>query len=271
MASPPLPTFEKPSFDDARMFLLVWGDSGCGKTTLAATAPGVKALIQFDPGGHVSLANHSDYLLLDLSGSTYNATMMEFNKADPFGMRRFLSAHPEVETIVIDSITTLAFQALQYAVTKAGGNSNIDVPGMNGYGVRNNVMRRVVQSIMQIASEQNKHLIVITHEGAPDRDKDGNVTGITTSLSASLANDVALRFNEVWWMKDTGTDRMIYVRAWGLYKPMKSRMFQSTTEASFKWHYNADTMEGDGIAEWLDAWQANGGKKILLPKGGVKK
>ena len=270
MALPFTPKFDRPSFDNARMFLLVWGDSGCGKTTLAATAPGEKALIQFDPGGHVSLANRHDYHLLDLSASTYNVSMQEFNSADPFGMKKFIREHDAIETIVIDSITTLAFQALQYAVTKAGGNSNIDVPGMQGYGVRNNVMRRVVQSIMQMASELSKHLIVITHEGAPDKDTAGNTTAITTSLSASLANDVALRFNEVWWMKDTGTQRMIYVRPWSVYKPMKSRMFMSNAATSFVWHYNADDMNGDGIAEWLAMWRENNGQKIALPSGGKK-
>src|SRR6476646_10157023 len=125
MALPFKPTFEQPTFDDAKMFLLVWGDSGCGKTTLAATAPGKKALIQFDPGGHVSLANRHDYHLLDLSSSTYNTTMQEFNNPDPYGMKKFIREQPAIETIIIDSITTLAFQALQYAVTKAGGQSNI--------------------------------------------------------------------------------------------------------------------------------------------------
>ena len=96
--------------------------------------------------------------------------MMEFNKIDPFGMRAFIQANPDVETIVIDSITTLSFLALQYAVTIAGGKSSIEVPGMNGYGTRNNVMRRAVQVIMQICSELEKHLVVITHEAAPDKD-----------------------------------------------------------------------------------------------------
>lgn len=268
MAVPPRPQFEQPTFDDAKMFLLVWGDSGCGKTTLSMTAPGKKALIQFDPQGHVSLANRNDYYLLDLSGNSYTQTMMEFNTIDPFGIRKFIQTHEDVETVVIDSITTLAFQALQYAVTKAGGNSNIDVPGMNGYGVRNNVMRRVVQSLMQICSDLKKNLIVITHEGAPDE----TTKAVTMSLSSSLANDVALRFNEVWWMKDTGTERLIHVRPWLIYKPMKSRMFYSVASSSFVWHYNADTLEGDGINEWMDAWRANSGHKIPLPvKGGAKK
>lgn len=266
MPVPPTPQFGKPTFDDTRMYLLVWGSSGCGKTTLAATAPGAKAFIQFDPQGTTSIANRSDYYLLDVSGGTFMSTMMEFQKTDPFGMRAFILSHPDVETVVIDSITTLAFLALQYAVTKAGGKSNIEVPGMNGYGVRNNVMRRVVQVIMQICSELKKHLIVITHEGAADKDTDGTTTEITMSLSSSLANDVSLRFNEVWWMKDTGTERIIYTRPFLVYKPMKSRMFQNRQSPQFTWHYDADALKGEGITDWFDQWQQNGGVKIPLPK-----
>jgi hypothetical protein len=247
------------------MYLLVWGASGCGKTTLAATAPGMKAIIQFDPQGATSIANRDDFYLLDVSGGSYNSVMMEFNNADPFGMKAWIAAHPDVETIVIDSITTLSFLALQYAVTKAGGKSNIEVPGMNGYGTRNNVMRRVVQVIMQIASELKKHLIVITHEAAPDKDDTGRTTEITMSLSASLANDVSLRFNEVWHMKDTGTERQIYTRTFGVWKPMKSRMFETRQAGHFVWHYNADALEGEGIADWFTAWQRNGGMKLQLP------
>jgi hypothetical protein len=260
-----LPTFEKPDFSFTRMYLLVWGASGCGKTTLAATAPGAKAIIQFDPQGATSIANRDDFYLLDISGSSFTMTMMEFQKADPFGMRAFITAHPDVETVVIDSITTLSFQALQYAVTKAGGNSNIEVPGMNGYGTRNNVMRRAVQVIMQICSELKKHLIVITHEAAPDKDTQGNTIEVTMSLSSSLANDVSLRFNEVWHMKDIGMERVIYVRPAGVWKPMKSRMFQSQKDAKFVWHYNADALHGEGISDWFHQWQNNGGAKIPLP------
>ena len=253
------------------MFLLLWGDSGCGKTTLAATAPGVKAWMLFDPQGTTSIAHRNDYKVLDLSGSTANTMMLEFNKIDPYGIRKYLRAHPEVQTVVVDSVTALAFLALQYAVTKAGGNSTLDVPGMNGYGVRNNVMRRVVSSIMQACSECDVNLIVITHEGAPDRDKEGNTTSITMALSSNLANDVSLRFNEVWWMKDNGEKHTIYVRPWGLYKPMKSRMFSTQGNASsFVWDYDADALVGEGISDWWQAWVDNGGRKIALPKGGKK-
>lgn len=261
-----LPQFHKPTFGEARINLLVWGPSGCGKTTLAATAPGLKAFAQFDNQGTTSIANREDFTLLDLSGASFRQTMLEFSKIDPFGLRAFLIANPDVQTMVIDSITTLSFQALQYAVTIAGGKSNIEVPGMNGYGTRNNVMRRAVQVIMQICSEQKKHLVVITHEAAPDKDEQGNTIEITMSLSSSLANDVSLRFNEVWHMQDTGRERLIYVRPHGVYKPCKSRMFADSKDPRFVWNYNADMLEGDGIADWFNQWQEGGGKKIPLPK-----
>ena len=44
LMSATLPQFHKPTFDEARINLLVWGASGCGKTTLAATAPGPQSL-----------------------------------------------------------------------------------------------------------------------------------------------------------------------------------------------------------------------------------
>jgi hypothetical protein len=266
MAPLPAPTFQRPTVEDARMYVLLWGASGCGKTTLAATAPGVKAYVQFDNQGITSIANRTDFQLLDLTGVSFTSAMMEFNKADPYGMKTFINAHPDIETIVIDSLTTLAFLALQAAVTKAGGKSNIDVPGQQGYSVRNNMMRRVVQVIMQVCSETKKNLIVITHEGTEHQDDNGNTIEITMALSRSLANDVSLRFNEVWFMRDTGKERHVYLRPHGVFRPMKSRMFETSQDARFTWHFNADTLTGEGIADWFMQWQQNGGKKIPLPK-----
>ena len=261
-----VPPIERPSLTQSRMNVLVWGDSGCGKTTLASTAPGHKLWVQFDPQGVTSIANRDDFVAIDLSGSSATQTMMEFNRPDPYGLGRYMIDHPQIGTVVFDSVTALAQLALVYAVSRAGGNSNIDVPGMNGYGVRNNVMRRVVVSILQLCAQHEKHLILITHEGAPDKDKDGNTIATTMSLSNNLANDVSLRFNEVWWMKDTGLTRTIYVRPWGVYKPMKTRMFAPGNLTHFVWNYDADTQTGDGINEWWNAWMANGGVKIPLPR-----
>lgn len=261
------PVIEPPNTVKLCSNILIWSDAGVGKTTLASTASGRKLWIQFDPQGVASIANRRDYNVLDLSGEGATSAMMEFNKVDPYGIGRFLTNNPEFETVVIDSATALAHLALVYGVTKAGGSSNIDVPGMNGYGVRNNIMRRVVASMMQLCAAKGRNLILTTHESAPDRDQaSGNVTSVTMALSANIANDVSLRFNEVWFMKDTGRERLIYVRPHGVYKPMKTRMFDTSGGSSFAWNYNADTLEGDGIAQWWSRWLSNDGRKIALPK-----
>ena len=46
---------EKPTDMLARMSMILWGDAGCGKTTLAATAPGRKLFIALDPDGDMSI------------------------------------------------------------------------------------------------------------------------------------------------------------------------------------------------------------------------
>ena len=88
------------------------------------------------------------------------------------------------------------------------------------------------------------------------------------SLSAGVANQVGLRFNEIWWMNDSGSERRIAVRPCRLHKPAKTRMFQSD-KLEFVWHYNPDTQVGEGIADWYHAWQTGGGKKLPLPMRAV--
>jgi energy-coupling factor transporter ATP-binding protein EcfA2 len=56
-----------PTAEDMQLSMLLWGDSGSGKTTLAATAPGIKLYLLFDPNGDLSLAGRSDVLVLNLS------------------------------------------------------------------------------------------------------------------------------------------------------------------------------------------------------------
>jgi len=266
-----------PSAQDMRLAMLLWGDAGCGKTTLAATAPGRKLFIMFDPDGALSLSVRDDISVLDLSDRNYLTVMGEFRKDDPFTLGRFLAAQPDIDTVVVDSMTTLAYMALLEAVSR-GKSSTIEQPGMNGYTWRNAVVLRAATSIMQITKRLDRNVIFITHEGSADRDTEGRVISVTMALSEGVANQVGLRLNEVWWMRDTDGKRFIAVRPCRQHKPMKSRLFDAP-QMEFEWHYSPDTQVGEGIADWFEAWQANKGKRIPLPvqakstlsKGGHKK
>jgi hypothetical protein len=247
-----------------RLAMLLWGDSGSGKTTLAATAPGTKLFLMFDPDGGMSLTGRSDILVLDLSAETPLRVLSQFRNADPFGLRAYLTVNPQVETVVVDSMTTFAYIALQEAVSK-NPRSSLETPGMHGYQWRNASVLRATMAMMQITKALGRNLILTTHEGTADRNDDGVVVSVTMALSEGTANQVGLRFNEVLHLTDNGKDRVIAVRPCRLRKPMKSRIFDSK-QAEFVWSYDPSTGEGEGIATWFDAWKKNGGKKIPMPR-----
>ena len=262
-----------PRVDNVQLQMLLWGDSGSGKTTLAATAPGTKLFLMLDPGGDLSLADRNDIAVLNLASESPTKLITQFGLADPYGIGKILLLRPDIETVVVDSMTTLAYAALQNSVMF--NKSTIERPGMHGYTYRNASVLRATIAIMRLCAEHKRHLILITHEGAADRNSEGVPISITMALSEGTANQVGLRFNEVWNLSDTGTERRIAIRPCRLRKPMKSRLFVSD-KPEFVWHYNADTQQGEGIAEWYHAWQAGGGKKLALPvatssKGVVKK
>jgi hypothetical protein len=97
-------------------------------------------------------------------------------------------------------------------------------------------------------------------------------------LSTNLANAIGLRINEVWHLRDDNMKRFISIRPHSRMKPMKTRLFDVTRATQFEWHYDALTNEGEGIADWWDAWKAGGGHKLAVPsratatqaKGGKK-
>ena len=266
-----------PTTDNAQLNMLLWGDSGSGKTTLAATAPGLKLFIMFDPGGDLSLTARSDVYVLNLSGEGATAVMTKFRSADPYDLDKFLTQRPDVTTVVVDSVTSLAYMALQEAVQRAGGRSTLEQPGMHGYTYRNGSVLRMIVAIMRLCAKHSRHLILITHENSGDRNEEGVIQSVTMSLSDSVANQVGLRFNEVWHVSDTGVERRIAVRPCRLRRPMKTRLFNAV-QPEFIWHYDPDTQIGEGISDWYHAWQEAGGTKLALParakatvtKGGKK-
>jgi hypothetical protein len=79
--------------------------------------------------------------------------MAQFRAADPYNLGKILQERPDIETIVVDSITALSYIALQEAVARAGGSKiSIEQPGMQGYTYRNALMLRITVAIMRLCS-----------------------------------------------------------------------------------------------------------------------
>jgi hypothetical protein len=246
-----------------RIALGLWGDSGSGKTTLAATAPGVKLWIQFDPDGVLSLAGRDDVLVLDVSAEPHGF-VKKFESDNPLGLDKFLQEHPEVETVVIDSVTSYAFLALQNAVSNTL-RATLERPGIPGYSYRNTVVLRMIVSLMKLTHKHNRHVIFITHEASPETDDDGNITSITLALNKGASNQLCMKLNEVWHLRDDGKTHTLSVRPCRQRRPMKTRMFDAQLTPEFNWVYNPITHKGDTIAGWFNAWKTGGGAKMPLP------
>lgn len=263
---------KKPTQHDTRFSALIWGDAGVGKTTLAATAPGKKLWLLFDPDGDMSLVGYDDVLVLNLAGEGANV-VEEFKKADPFGIEKVLRDHPEIETVVFDSASSFTQVALTHAVNmvnskiKGGTPASLEAPGKQGYGYRTTYTIRALTVFMQMTKRLNRHYIVIAHEAMPATDDGGNVIHITLTLGGQIPNLFGLQMSEIWWMSvNTRGERSIAYRAVRMRKPIKSRLFiQSAGSGEFRWQYDPVTRKGDGIASWFKAWQANGGKPIPPP------
>lgn len=252
-----------PDAANSSLSLLLWGDAGCGKTTLAMTAPGHKLLVLLDPSGDASITNRKDVTVLDLSKSPFLQVVERFRAPDPLNLEAYLKSNPHIETVVVDSLTAYAYMALQEAVYK-NKSSSMEQPGQHGYTWRNSNVVRAVNNFVAVCNRLGRNIIFTTHEGTPAMDSDGNIASITMALSASSTSQTAFRINEVWHMSDTGKAHVIAVRPCRSRKPMKTRMFNAD-RSEFTWRYNPISNTGEGVAEWLNLWRASGGNKIPLP------
>lgn len=238
-----------------RMSLLLWGASGVGKTTLACTAPGRKLLVLFDPDGDASIAERDDVDVVDMSQAR-NSVVEQFKGDNPLGIGKVIE---DYDTVIIDSLTNAQHMSVMHAVTVVKGAS-IERPSLQGYGHRNALITQLVKNLLRLTAKHNKHIAFIAHEASPETNDEGIVTAITIALGGQLRTAAPVDFSEVWCLQDTGKSRRIMIRPARSFRPMKTRMFETTGAPEFTW-----THTGTEIADWYDAWKEGNYKKLPLP------
>jgi hypothetical protein len=259
---------QRPDEKTHRLSMLLWGPAGCGKTTLAATAPGKKLWVNFDPDGTDSVAYRDDVLVADLSSQKYSITE-KFKSDDGLGIGKIL-ADPSagIDTVVVDSLTAYSQLAVESGIANTKG-ATLERPSPGAYGARNALTLRLITGMLRLTAVHKKNIIFISHEDSAITDDAGNVLYITMQLGGKLPDQAALQISEVWFMNDTGKERRIAVRPVRSRKPMKSRMFDASKTPEFLWKYDINLSDEEQpnqtLKGWFSKWVDNGYAKIQPP------
>jgi hypothetical protein len=254
--------------------MLLWGKPGCGKTVLAGTAPGKRLWLQFDPAGTASLTPSDDNMIVDLSGiDPKRLDVLKQGTAFEADLVKLLRNNDNIKTVIVDSLTSLGQAALTYAILSGKANkgafkATLEDPGQSGFGVRLAIVQDFVKLALRACADYKKHCIFICHEKdarAESVNGKSMVVEITMNLGGQLNNNVGLSISELWYVEDTGKQRLIYLRNHGVKRPMRTRMFLVPPDKqTLVWEYDQATGTGDTIAKWYAAWQANGFNKLPL-------
>lgn len=248
--------------DVPRLVILIWGDAGIGKTTLAATAPGRKLHLCFDPDGHLSIKARKDVDTIRLANMS-DADVTKF-KGDALNISKALETG-KYGAVILDSLTAIADKTLGYGIAMTKG-ATLERPSPGAYGARNNYLIELVRNLIRITGKYNVHLIITAHEDAPEKGDDGGILQIGMLLGGKITNGIGHRINEIWYMgEDSKNNKRIAIRPVRMRKPMKTRMFKTSGAPEFMWDYDADELEGEGIDTWFQAWKDNDYKKIPVP------
>ncbi len=250
--------------------MLLWGKPACGKTVFAATAPGKKLWLQFDPNGTASLQRTDDILVADFS-ATKPAHMGNFKQGGIIekDLAKLISEH-SINTIVVDSLTSFGQLCLYYGIATGKANSgkftsSIEAPGMTGYGIRTSMILDFCAMVQRVASDGACHMIFIAHDKDTPNES-GGIAETTISLGGQGNTVLPAKISEIWMMEDTGRARYCYTRSYGVRKPMRTRMFTTGDVEKFTVSYDAEKRTGTTIADMYNAWKAAGFEKIPLPK-----
>lgn len=271
-----------------RLALLLWGPASAGKTTFAATAPGVKLWISLGDNEAASVSHRSDVIVADYSAVGYEEFFKHAQSDNPLGLDRVLRENESIETVVLDSATALAYRALQKSVLelKVGAGKNftptMEAPGISAYGGRNAIVLEVVTGLLRVTAKYGVNVVMTAHEDDPTmREENINnrivevIDHIGIQLGGRLVNNMAWRWSEIWLMRNDQEKRDLTIRNFGKYRPMKTRMFTTKDKIPrFELVYDPekpDDAKGQmTIAGWHNQWLSGGRKSIQLPKGASK-
>ena len=168
--------------------MLIYGQPGLGKSTLALSAPSA-LLLDFDGGVHRVSASHQGDTLQVRSWDDVIAVLDED-----------LSAY---KTLIIDTAGKALDFMSAYIIAKDPKKGSRDGQlALQGYGARKGMFQKFVAQ----ASLMGKHLVFVAHD---KEEKDGDTKIIRPEIGGSSAGDLIKELDLVGYMEAQGKKRTI--------------------------------------------------------------
>lgn len=266
----------------ARAAILLWGPAGSGKTTFAATAPGVKLYCSFGDNEATPVSGRKDVIIADLSHMSYDDLFKHAQSDNPFGLDSILSTNTHIKTVVVDSATAIAYRALQKAVGDGLGRGKLfhptmEAPGIAAYGGRNAIVLATLTGFLRVTAKHSVNIIITAHEDDPTMKTEVQggravevIDFIGVQLGGKLVNNMTWRLSEIWNLREVNNKRVLTIRNYGVRRPMKTRMFSTKEAPLIDLIYDPDVEDSAKgqmtIAAWHEDWIGHGRRSLAIPK-----
>lgn len=184
---------KKPSELEAKqtITMLVYGQPGVGKTTLAVSAPDA---VLFDYDGGVQRINGA-HQTLTVQIRSWEDTSEALDE--------IVASYPDVKTIVIDTVGKMLDFMSDYIVRNNSRMKKSDgTLSLQGYGLRKSMFIDFIKKTAVLG----KNIIFVAHE---KEEKRGDDTVKRPDIGGSSANDLVKELDLVGYMQMLGKDRTI--------------------------------------------------------------
>jgi hypothetical protein len=247
---------------------ILWGPAKAGKTTLLASLPGRKLLVNIDPDGHEPIAYREDFSLLDISSYDHGEIVRIGEKKVP----TLIKETENIDSVIIDSLSSYGWAALNHAINtgvgKGGGfTPSIEAPGLSAYGARTNYIIAMVRNALKATAARGQHCWFTAHMDTPEKDKAGNFLYQSMNLSDNGVNQTSLSISEIWFMERDSKKTTIAVQPCRGRKPMGSRIFDQRGDVEFELKYdiNEPDTQPHSMSTFWRMYLHGGRKKLPLP------